>query len=233
MTIEKKMIPYKALVLYKDNRDESGIEYAEITEYESGIPISSYPATKEFFKEIGKSYVEAEQQSYSANLLAKGKPVKLLGFKIGSREDCLVFVTYPQKRKLLFRDKNLSGYHHIPALVWKADRSSLYVYAVMDHNDLNDMTKLYMAPFMNLDKVGRVCLGSSYWPETFKDNMFGVCKKISDGFFDSMFTHFNVTQVSKSNYFTVLENLKSLESFPKDELIDMERNLKDFMDGIL
>lgn len=91
-----------------------------------------------------------------------------------------------------------------------------------------------MAPFMNLDQVGRVCLGSSYWPETFKDNMYGVCKSISDGFFDSMFTHFNVSQVTKSNYFTVLENLKSPDTFfPKDELIDMDRNLMDFMDGIL
>ena len=189
MTTEKKMIPYKALVLYKDNTDQSAIEYAEITDYESGVPTGSYPATKEFFKEIGKSYVEAEQQAYSANMLAKGKPVKLLGFKIGSREDTLVFVTYPQKRMMLFRDKNLSGYYHLPALVWRAYKSNLFVYAVMDHNDLNDMTKLYMAPFMNLDQVGRVCLGSTYWPETFKDNMFGVCKRISDAFFESVFTH--------------------------------------------
>jgi PRTRC genetic system protein B len=228
------MVPIKALVLYTNDETDNEIHYAEITEYQSGIPNYCYPATKEFFKEIGKSYLESNQQAYTYSIFEKGKPVKMIAFKINGKDDSILFMTSPQKRMILFQDNKHSGYYPLPALVWKANKTNnLRVFAVTNHQEINEKSPLFMAPFMNLASNGSVCLGSSYWPESFKENIYSVCKVITNSFFDSKFTHFNVQKVTQSNYFTLFDKLKKMEKFPEEELVGTEYNMTDLINGLL
>jgi PRTRC genetic system protein B len=53
-----------------------------------------------------------------------------------------------------------SGKAHVPAMVWKATKEQLYVYAIKEKRRPDEQTKLFDAPYFNLHEDGMVCMGT-------------------------------------------------------------------------
>jgi len=77
-----------------------------------------------------------------------------------------------------------------PPLLFCVDKASrsLSVYALGTNTRPTDKTRLYNAPFMNLDRNGRLCLGTSTLPKEFDYSSLSGCEET---LINSQFTHTN------------------------------------------
>jgi PRTRC genetic system protein B len=101
-----------------------------------------------------------------------------------------VWHTPAQSVKLYFKEdlgiKN--GLANIPALVWKATRTTIALYAVKE-NQISADTPLFNAPFFNMYDDGRVCMGNVSL-EIKKDcPLEDFIRLWERAFFDSYFSH--------------------------------------------
>ena len=165
-----KYIPYKALLIYNCERendsnihtDEANSVYVE--SYDIGLlgnPINAHPLS------LKESIALAELLQSSAEmqngfLKSKGLlPANLL-YVNPDNNGYAIWYTPPQQRDLFFVE-NLdipSGKGYVPAMVWKATRDKLRVFALKGKGKPTGKTELYHAPYFNTYQDGGVCMGN-------------------------------------------------------------------------
>lgn len=135
----------------------------------------------------------------------------------------IIWVTEKSKEKHLFTTRAgvKTGIYPIPRLLWKMDSESLWIYALKEHDEINEETILYNAPFMNISSNGLVCLGTVKLMKTedyqkFIDNVYYQ-------FFNSYFTHTNNDKLLKMNYTTFLKQNVNQDYFNDELLIPSEK----------
>lgn len=135
------------------------IEYYDMDE--TGCPVSPHPLTVREAQSLAKA-LDTRQQAGKAFLRPEGVlPAYVLHID-PSENGSAVWYTKPQTRKLYFTESLglESGTVALPALVWKANKKELQVFALKGRSKPKAGTPLYHAPFFNLYRNGQVCMGN-------------------------------------------------------------------------
>lgn len=152
--------PKAALVVFTTSGSHAPyIEYYEMDS--AGCPVNPHPLTLREAQSLAKA-LDTRQQSAKAFLLPRGiLPASVLHLD-PSQNGSVVWYTNPQKQQLYFTaDLHIdSGEIALPALVWKADKKHLRVFALRGKAKPNAATPLCHAPFFNLYQNGGVCMGN-------------------------------------------------------------------------
>lgn len=220
--------PQKAFVIYEKQGTAKHI-YVESYDIDpQGRPFNAHPLSIIEANRLSKA-LRTTEKKYSGFLSPKGLlPKNLLHLRTDTRPYAM-WHTPVQRVKLYFKEDLgiKSGLAHIPALVWKATKTAIAVYAITE-NEVSGETPLFNAPFFNIYDDGRICMGNvsidikndccledfiSIWQHTF---------------FNSYFSHMiqghnpvkgNIVQLWK-------KQTNSDRPFPEEKLIPFNKTVK-------
>jgi len=158
--------PVKALLIcQKQIQNESGEEQSIYVESydigKHGNPINAHPLTYRETLQLSSLFQVAEELK-TGYLRSRGvMPGKVL-YVNPQLSGYAVWYTPPQEVPLFFATALgiTSGRGKVPAMVWKAGRNELKVYALKGNRKPDGRTKLFHAPFFNVYQDGRVCMGT-------------------------------------------------------------------------
>lgn len=235
----RQFLPFKALLLYKnlvpenDHTRYAGPERTEIyvESYDigrHGQPINAHPLT--IAEMIGLSdLLGSSREMTDYYLKSKGiLPPNLLYLR-QQANGFAVWFTPPQAVYLFFTESLgiPSGRVCVPAMVWKATKDSLYVYALKGKAKPTAATPLCHAPFFNIYGGGNVCMGTV---NIQIDNGTGLDEFMQlwqQYFFGSNFSHsINGNSSTKSDTAGLWRFLVNTDKpFPPEQLVKNGRTL--------
>ncbi|MCT1526055.1 prokaryotic E2 ligase family D protein [Sphingobacterium lactis] len=226
----EKYRPVKALVAFSSNMEDAPTYVESYDLDENGYPINAHPLTVRESIQLRKSLQVQEEKERSNYLTPKGiMPDKVL--HIDYAQGQVVWYTTPQRKKLFFTESIglTDGEANVPAIVWKASKSKLAVWALGSKQRTRPKGNepLYKAPFFNLYDGGSVCMGNV---ETFARQEGGLeffMDYWEAAFWNSTFSHLNVnTSPVKGNVIQLWESLLNKDRpFPTNSLISLEKKL--------
>lgn len=190
-TLRDKFHPILLLTVYNSGVDkyEYYIESHDIVE---GQVAAGKPLKVETIEEILASMYQenAEMKQFTGIM-----PQNLLHYKqySGGKKYKMCWYQPEQWRKLFHAPalKIAEGFAMVPPMIYLVDRNYFGVYA-LDSNDRPDSkSKLYRAPFFNVDNNGSVCLGNAKVPKPSDRTYASLMKYWEDLFWLSKFTHVN------------------------------------------
>ncbi|WP_367866980.1 PRTRC system protein B [Pedobacter sp. WC2423] len=152
--------PVKTIVIYKTKtRDKNS--YVQAFDFdENGRPVNAHPLNNKECHTFAKVFNSLADQK-TTYLKSKGLMPKNIIYINHDQNGYVIWHTPVMKADLLFKDLDLpSGNAYVPALLWKASKDSLSIYAITESADITQDTPLYHAPFFNLYRQGKVCMGS-------------------------------------------------------------------------
>jgi PRTRC genetic system protein B len=222
--------PVKALLfLQKTGNGHQSDFYIESYDMDSeGCPINGHPLSVKESNQLAKA-LQVNEKKAQGFLNPKGlMPLNILTIN-SSLCGFAVWHTPPQQIKLLFIE-NLgipSALAHIPAMVWKAGKNSIQVFAVTETN-LTESTPLCHAPFFNVYADGRVCMGNVKISIPKDCGLEQFTELWQNYFFNSYFSHlFGGHQPVKGNIIQLWQHLTNTgEQFPTDVLIPNKSQIK-------
>jgi PRTRC genetic system protein B len=134
-----------------------------------------------------------------------------------------------QRVKLYFKEDLgiKSGLAQIPALVWKATKTAIAVYAITE-NEVSGETPLFNAPFFNLYDDGRVCMGNVSVDIKKDCCLEDFITTWQYAFFNSYFSHMiQGHNPVKGNIVQLWKKQTSTDRpFPEEKLIPFNRTVK-------
>jgi len=215
--------PTKALVVFerKSGYNQNSV-YVECYDMDKdGLPINGHPLSVKEANALAKSLLIAEKKQRNF-LNPKGVLSPNVVFLKTGNDGFAIWRTPPQKIKLLFTESLgiPCGEANIPALLWKAGKNSLSVFAVQEEK-INTSSTLYHAPFFNVYADGRVCMGNVAVKIPNDCPLEKFIELWQDYFFNSYFSHlFGNHQPIKGNIVQLWQNqVNSGNAFPMDRLI--------------
>jgi len=215
--------PKKALIIYekKDSTYQSTPYVESFDMDEQGCPINGHPLSIKEAHALAKSLMVTERKQ-SNFLNPKGLLSLNIVFLKTGNNGYAIWRTSAQKVRLLFtEDLGIpSGEAHVPALLWKAGKNGIMVYAVTDEH-ISPNTTLYHAPFFNVYAEGRVCMGNvgvNIPNDCCLETFIALWQEY---FFNSYFSHlFGAHLPIKGNIVQLWQHLvASGEPFPLDCLV--------------
>lgn len=157
-------------------------------------------------------------------------------------DNLLYFQQLPgsNSRMIWYRPAEIRVLHHatqlklptnkcwVPALLYVVDRNELQVHALKSNTRPTEKTKLYKAPFFNVNDDGDVCLGSANVKKPKDPTYDNVIKYWEDLFWLSEFSHVNGSEKVKSKdlskvYKRLLASKTKIKWSDIDELIPNEK----------
>jgi len=224
--------PKAALVFYEamQGEDEMYVEYFDLDA--KGYPINAHPLTEEEAKRLSEA-LDIEQQAGKAFLKPKGIiPPNLLHLNPAEQGNALWY-TRAGKRSLYFTESLglPCTVAHVPALVWKADRRKLAVYALAANRKPTAETVLCYAPFFNLHQDGLVCMGTVPVRIRESASLEEFMRSWETYFFNSYFSHLleNHNPVQGNLVLLWKRILETGEPFPMEELQAANVQLKNLL----
>lgn len=183
--------PVKALlILQKTGNGHEPDCYIESYDMDAeGCPINGHPLSVRESHALAKALQVNEKKSQGFLNQRGLMPANILSIN-SSSSGFAVWHTPPQTVKLLFAE-NLgiaSGNAQIPALIWKARKNSLQVFA-LNAETLIENTPLCHAPFFNIYQDGRVCMGDVPVRIPRECGLEQFVALWQDYFFNSYFSH--------------------------------------------
>lgn len=215
--------PIKALVIFERKTDyNQNTCYVESYDMDKdGCPINGHPLSVKEANALAKSLLVAEKKQRNF-LNPKGLLNPAVVFLKTGNDGFAIWRTPSQKIKLLFADSLgiPCGEANIPALLWKAGKNNLSIFAVQDES-INSETLLYHAPFFNVYADGRVCMGNVAVKIPNDCPLETFMALWQDYFFNSYFSHlFGQHNPVIGNIVQLWQNLISTkEVFPVECLI--------------
>jgi len=214
--------PTRALLIYHntDSRPEYYVESMDI-DHQSGKPINAHPLNEIEAKELAQAlYSPTTEQT--AFLQPKGLLPRNVLYMNTSAEGYAIWYT-PAKRQQVFFKESLgipNGEANVPALIWKAGKKRLELYAVPTSKRPTAKTVLYCAPFFNVYDNGNVCMGSVDVKIPESTSLNELMKRWEDYFFNSYFSHTISQSQTKSPIVGFwLSHVNTDKPFPADELL--------------
>lgn len=215
--------PVKALLIYERKNDyNQNTTYVESYDMDKdGYPINGHPLSVKEANNLAKSLLIAEKRQRNF-LNPKGLLNPDVVFLKTGNDGFAIWHTPAQNAKLLFTESLdiPCGEANIPALLWKAGKNSLSIFAVQDER-INAGSLLYHAPFFNVYADGRVCMGNVAVKIPGDCGLETFMALWQDYFFNSYFSHLFGQHVPvKGNIVQLWQNLiHKKEPFPKECLI--------------
>ncbi|MEB0280849.1 PRTRC system protein B [Mucilaginibacter sp. 10B2] len=185
--------PIKALLICQkriEGEEEHSIYVESYDIGKFGKPINAHPLT---FKETLQlsSLFQAAEELKTGYLRSRGiLPNKVL-YVNPQQSGYAVWHTPPQEVPLFFAPALgiPSGRGKVPAMIWKAGREELAVYAVKGNKKPGSKTKLFHAPYFNIYKEGRVCMGTVRVNITESARLEDFMSQWENYFWNSYFSH--------------------------------------------
>lgn len=222
--------PVKALLLYqrKDGQNQA-TSYVESYDMDKdGCPINGHPLSIKEANALAKSLLIAEKKQRNF-LNPKGLLSSDVVFLKTGNDGFALWKTPPQRTKLLFAESLdiPSGEAGVPALLWRAGKNSLSIFAILDEK-VNDDTVLYHAPFFNVYADGKVCMGNVPVKIPHDCSLEDFMLLWQEYFFNSYFSHlFSGHMPVKGNMVQLWQKLiKNGRTFPSDKLVTNNIPLK-------
>lgn len=216
--------PVKALLIYQKSQNRVQHDYylESFDIDKQGSPFNAHPLSVSEAGKLAKA-LQAREEKALGFLNPEGLlPANLLYLKCNN-DGYAVWHTPPQKMKLLFTSSLgiPSGHACLPALVWRAGKNSLQIFAVRE-NAFSEGTPLCHAPFFNVYEDGRVCMGNVQIRIPKDCGLEQFMELWQDYFFNSYFSHlFESHQPVKGNIVQLWQNLLATgEDFPSAILIE-------------
>ncbi|SJZ85402.1 hypothetical protein [Sediminibacterium ginsengisoli] len=224
--------PQKALIIYRSTMENPNY-YVEAFDFNTnGKMIDPHPLTD---KEC--IHLSAALQSSSAlsnNFLqCRGLiPSKLLYTRQGS-EGFAIWHTPAMKHFLAYTNELglTNGNYQLPAMIWRASRTELAVFAMAEKDIPTMNTPLYHAPFFNIHENGNVCMGTVDIDIDNNTYLEDFISQWEEYFFNSKFSHVlgNRSPV-KGNIIQLWKSLKDARKrFPSSTLIKHKATLKNLI----
>jgi PRTRC genetic system protein B len=121
----------------------------------------------------------------------------------------------------------------VPALLYKADAGRLEVFALKSDRRPVEGTKVYRAPFYNVNTDGAVCLGNATVKKPTERTYASLIKYWEDLFWLSEFSHVNGRDAVKTDIHKVWKRLLSSKGKIKwsdiDELVPTKLTIKNIL----
>jgi len=239
-TFNQQYLPVKALLIYQSVEQESENYERQPTEVyvesydigKQGNPINAHPLSVKEMIALSE-LLQATQELKNNFLQCKGVlPTKLI-YVNTQNNGYAVWHTPPQEVSLFFTDSLgiPSGKAKIPAMLWKATKESVQVFAIKGKAKPTAKTPLYYAPFFNLSQDGRVCMGTVNINIDRQTCLEDFMTQWESYFFNSYFTHtLGNHRHCKGNLIQLWqEQAGTGRDFPQEELIKTGRTLKDLI----
>lgn len=226
---EQLFLPQKALVVYKSVAEEQDTYVEAYDMDDNGCLMNAHPLSESECAALALSLASSKQLR-TDYLQCRGLiPEKVLYTATGINGFALWY-TPPQSVPLHFKEQLgiPCALASVPALVWKAGKDEVGVFAIKGGKKPDENTPLYHAPFFNVYSSGKVCMGTvdvdfegDYFLETFMAEW-------ENNFFNSYFSHAMTGHVPvKGNIVQLWQGLAgSGKKFPENRLIQTKRTLK-------
>jgi len=161
---------------------------------------------KRIFKTLNKDN-SIEDSFYFEDLI----PQSVIDFS--KEEKYIVWHTPAQKRNLYFVDSLSieSAQYYLPDLIWKLQGDKLNIWAIKG-KPTSKTNKLYIAPMLNINSQGDVCMGNIKFSTT-KKNYEAIIQHVENGFFNSYFTHTNFNDLIKGNITEIYKSIVGQDFF--------------------
>jgi PRTRC genetic system protein B len=208
--------PKSALVFYQSEgtNPDMYVEYFDMGP--NGSPVNAHPLTVREAGQLAKAMkiTEEKETVLTPNGILKDH-ILYLDAKAGKA----LWYTKAGERKLYFTERVgiAEGTASVPAMLWKADRNCLQVFALASNRRPTETTTLYHAPFFNVYENGSVCMGNVDIKIKKTASLEEFTSAWEDYFFNSYFSHLmGDHNPIKGNCVSLWENLISTgDTFPK------------------
>lgn len=221
--------PVKAFLVYEKQSEDKCIYVESYDISAEGYPVNAHPLSLKETAELANALDTSDE--LKRNFL---KPEGLLPknvLYINPDHDGFAVWYTPAKRQDLFFVEHLkipNGKASVPALLWKASKTSLSVYALLDDTDISMATELYKAPFFNIHENGKVCMGTvkvAVKPDCLLEEFMALWEQY---FFNSYFSHLIASKSPvKGNIIQLWQSLAGTrKKFPVKHLIPQNLTLK-------
>lgn len=154
--------------------------------------------------------------------------------------DHIAWYTKPGKKRLWFKCQHVGGEVSaeidLPGLVFFASNSSWHVFAHRLNERPDDDTPLYVSPFLNVWKGGKICTGNINVPNI---SGYHSTEAFEDAFFRSYFTHANIHEKGQlvdypGGPYVMWKKLITgkLKKFPKHALVPFKTTVGEFLEKL-
>lgn len=228
----EKYHPFKSLIIYQSSgrSKDSFIEAYDFSP--ENKMINAHPLSLRESQKLGKilsSNLEKQSNCFEPTGVL---PTNVI-YASSKGEGKLVWYTPSSKRDLLFSSSLgiASGPYRLPALLWKATKDHLYVFALKSNKRPTDKTKTFKAPFFNIYETGQVCMGTVDIDLGDVDDLQSFINHWENYFFNSHFSHL-LGELSpvKGNIVQLYQSLQQSGSiFPLNELIPINKTVKNII----
>lgn len=239
-TFNEQYLPVKALLIYQSvehetqghERGESDIYVESYDIGKQGNPINAHPLSITEMMMLSE-LMQSTQELKTTYLQCRGVLPSKLIYVNTQNNGYAVWYTPPQEVDLFFNDSLSipSGKTKIPALLWKATKERLQVFALKGKTKPNADTALYYAPLFNLSEDGSVCMGTVNINIDRQTHLEQFITQWETYFFNSYFTHtLGNHRHCKGNLVQLWqEQVGTGKGFPQNELSKNGRTVKDLI----
>jgi len=227
---EDVYMPVKAILLYKSLKEEQPDFYVESYDINAeGYPVNAHPLSMEEAAGLSEN-LDSSPVLQRSFLRPKGlMPENILHMDAG-RNGMVIWYTAPQKVNLFFiKDLQIpNGKAHVPALVWKASKTDLFIYAITENKKPLLHTSLFYAPFFNVFEDGRVCMGTVDVDIPDFTSLEDFISGWQEYFFNSYFSHLvgGINPVNENLVEVWQQLINSGKKFPTDQLKTTGKTIK-------
>jgi PRTRC genetic system protein B len=221
--------PQKAFLIYRQEKSNNPVYIESYDIDQQGHPINAHPLSVAEGLALARALRTSENKQ-TAFLKPSGLLPKNLLYINPEKNGYAVWFTPKQNAKLLFKEDLgiTSGNANIPALIWKATKESLAIYAIINEQEIDLNTELCHAPFFNIYPDGKVCMGNVSIQIPKNCGLEDFINLWQTAFFNSYFSHMmqNHNPV-KGNMVQLWKSLSGTrKQFPVKSLIPIKRTLK-------
>jgi PRTRC genetic system protein B len=233
MTSDNTLLYHPAAALVVFEPKGGGTPYIEYYGMdESGFPVNPHPLTVREAQSLAK-VLDTRGEEAKAFLKPKGLLPPCVLHLNPADNGSVVWYTKPQRFFLHFTE-NLSlpsGEVALPALIWKADRKKLHLYAVARRTKPNGNTPLCYAPVLNAYRDGSICMGNVDVRIKTAASLEEFTAAWQHYFFGSYFSHLidSNNPVNGNLLSLYRELMQSGSPFPTDALVPTRLTLKDLL----
>jgi PRTRC genetic system protein B len=220
--------PAAAIVVFKPEGQDNDLYLEHYDMDENGCPVNPRPLSVKEAQGLSKA-LDTRKEAAKAFLKPKGLlPSHVLHIN-PSENGSVVWYTKPQSLKLHFTESLgiASQELPLPALVWAADKTRLFVFALKGKSKPRLNTPLFNAPFFNLYRNGNVCMGSVDVRISQSATLEDFTAAWEGYFFGSYFSHLiDGHNPVAGNLISLYQSLAGTGTFPVEELVPTAKQLK-------
>jgi len=220
--------PVKTLVVFKKQGNENDCYVESYDMDNAGRPINGHPLSVKECHALAKA-LTMNLKKGQGFLIPEGLLPKNVLHIDSQTDGSVIWHTPAQSQQLLFLSSlNIPcGIAGVPALLWKAKKGSLQIFALPDEA-VSLQTVLHKAPFFNLYTDGRVCMGNVRTSIPANCCLEKFIQLWEYHFFNSYFSHtIHGESPVKGNLIQLWQQLlKTGEAFPAELLTPSKYQLK-------